>query len=97
MSLDLRKIWVVASNEFASSVRTKSFIISLLALPIIMGASIGLQVLAGKQVDVKPRRFAVVDDSGTFKSVIAKAAESYNATVAAPGGKPAMTVSVLPA
>ncbi|WP_165072535.1 ABC transporter permease [Paludisphaera rhizosphaerae] len=95
MSLDLRKIGVVASNEFSSSVRTKSFIISLLALPIIMGASIGLQVLAGKQVDVKPRRFVVVDDSGSFKSVIATAAEAYNATVASPGGKPTRPAFVM--
>ena len=40
MRPDLRKIWVVASTEFGSAIRTKSFIIGLLLLPMIMGASI---------------------------------------------------------
>ena len=33
-----RKIGVVAATEFGTAVRTKSFLISLLMLPMIMGA-----------------------------------------------------------
>ncbi|MDG3003656.1 ABC transporter permease [Paludisphaera mucosa] len=90
MSLDLRKIRIVAATEFSSSVRTKSFIISLLALPLIMGGSILLQVFVGKQVDVKPRRFVLVDPSGAFAPTITKAVEAYNAHIEASGGKIAM-------
>lgn len=81
MSLDPRKIGVVAATEFASSVRTKSFLISLLALPLIMGGSIALQAFAASRVDVKPRRFVVVDGTGTFEATIAKALETYNANI----------------
>ena len=72
MGPDLRKVWVVASTEFGSSVRTKSFIMSLLALPIIMGASILLQTIVADRADVKTRRFVVVDESGTLLPAIAK-------------------------
>lgn len=81
MSLDPRKFGVVAATEFASSVRTKSFLISLLALPLIMGGSIALQAFAASRVDVKPRRFVVIDGTGKFAATIAKAAEGYDANV----------------
>ena len=64
MRPDLRKIWVVASTEFGSSIRTKSFIIGLLLLPIIMGLSIVLQLFVAKRVDTRTRTFAVVDRTG---------------------------------
>ncbi len=81
MSLDPRKIGVVAATEFSSSVRTKSFLISLLALPLIMGGSIALQSFAASRVDVKPRRFVVIDGVGTFAATIAKAVDGYNANL----------------
>jgi ABC-type Na+ efflux pump permease subunit len=81
MSLDPRKIGIVAANEFSASVRTKAFIISVLALPLIMGGSIALQVFATSRVDVKPRRFVVVDEPGAFTSTIAKAVDEYNASL----------------
>lgn len=87
MSLDLRKIGVVAAAEFSSSVRTKSFLISLLALPLIMGGSIALQAYASSRIDVKPRRFVVVDETGSFAATIAMAVERYNANIDATGAK----------
>jgi ABC-2 type transport system permease protein len=81
MGPDLRKIWVVATTEFGSAVRTKSFLISLLALPIIMGASILLQTIVADRADVKTRRFVVVDESKTLEPMIAKAVTNYNAGV----------------
>jgi len=95
MSLDLRKIGIVASAEFSSSVRTKSFLISLLALPLIMGGSILLQLFVGSRVDVKPRRFVVVDDARAFEPTIAKAVEAYNAQLDAAGEKAAMPRFIL--
>jgi ABC-type Na+ efflux pump permease subunit len=79
MNTDLRKIWTIASTEFGSAVRTKSFLIGILLLPIIMGASILLQVFVAERVDTKPRRFAVVDRTGVLFPAIAKAAEAHNA------------------
>jgi ABC-2 type transport system permease protein len=87
MGPDLRKIRVVAATEFASAVRTKSFLISLLALPIIMGASILLQTIVADRADAKPRRFVVIDESGTLLPAIAKAVDAYNAEVDSKEGK----------
>ena len=79
MSPDLRKMWVVATTEFGSAVRTKSFIISILLLPIIMGASALLQIVVAERVDTKPRRFVVLDHTGVLLPAIIKAAEVHNA------------------
>jgi hypothetical protein len=54
---NLSKIGVVASTEFGSAVRTKSFVIGILLLPVIMGASILLQLVIAKRVDTKTRTF----------------------------------------
>jgi ABC-type Na+ efflux pump permease subunit len=70
------KIWRVAVTEYLNTVRTKAFILGVLALPVLMGLSIGLQYLGQKNKDIRDRRFAVVDRSGALAPVIAaKAAE----------------------
>lgn len=79
MNPDLRKIWVVATTEFGSAIRTKSFLVGLLLLPIIMGASILLQVFVAGRVDTKPRKFVVIDRSGVLAPAIRQAAEAHNA------------------
>lgn len=56
-----RKTLVVAATEFGTAVRTKSFIIGLLLLPLLMGASILVQMYMAQHVDTTPRRFAVID------------------------------------
>ncbi len=81
MRPDIKKIWVVAATEFGSSVRTKSFIVGLLLAPILMGLSIGLQLLVAKRVDTRTRTFAVVDRTGALYPPIEKAAEAYNEQV----------------
>ena len=78
MRPDARKIWIVASTEFGSSIRTKSFIIGLLAVPLIMGLSIWLQRLVASRVDPRPRKLAVVDRTGALYPAIERAAEMYN-------------------
>jgi ABC-2 type transport system permease protein len=83
----MHKIYVIATTEFGSAVRTKSFLIGILLLPVIMGGSIVLQLLAARQVDTKPRRFAVVDHSGMLYRVIEDAARTRNAREVLKGGK----------
>lgn len=80
------KILVVARTEFATAVRTKAFLVSLLMLPIIYGAMILIQVFARK-ADVDPRPFAVIDRSGKLYPAIRQAAESYNRQRIGPDGK----------
>ena len=62
MKANLRKIWVVATTEFGSAIRTKSFIIGLLLLPIIMGASILIQVFVAEKPFVGCGGLVVTDE-----------------------------------
>jgi ABC-2 type transport system permease protein len=78
MHPDLKKIWVVASTEFGTAIRTKAFLISLLAVPIIMGLSIGLQLFVARRVDTRTRTFAVVDRTGVLYPAIERAAKAYS-------------------
>lgn len=76
----MRKTIVVAVREYQAAVRTKAFLITLLAMPIIMGGSIGAQVALKDQVDIRDRKVAVVDLSGTMYSAIETAASQRNVT-----------------
>ena len=72
----MRKTWLVAMTEYSNAVRSKAFIIGVLALPVLLCLSIGLQYFGRKNVDVRDRRFAVVDRTGVlFPVIAAKAAE----------------------
>jgi len=57
----MRKILTVATTEFINAVRSKAFIISVLLVPALFGASIGVQVLMGKRTEEGDRKFAVID------------------------------------
>ena len=70
------KIGVVASTEFGSAIRTKSFLIMLLLLPVIMGGSILLQLVVAKRVDTKARKVAVIDHTGDLYPAIEKAVKT---------------------
>ena len=72
------KTYIIASREFRSVVRSKAFVVSLLAMPILMGGAIVVQLLLKDKVDTQDMRFAIVDGSGQFKPALAAAAESYN-------------------
>ncbi len=72
----MRKVWRVAWTEYQNSVRSKAFIIGVLALPLMIGVSIGLQVIAKRQTDVSDRRFVVLDRTGVlYKRIEARAKE----------------------
>ena len=57
----MRKMLVIARREYLAAVRTKTFIIGLLMMPLLMGGSALLQWLFKDMRDVKEKRFAVVD------------------------------------
>jgi ABC-2 type transport system permease protein len=82
-----KKIGVVASTEFGSAIRAKSFLISLLLLPVIMGGSILLQLVVAKRVDTKPRKVAVIDRTGDLYPAIERAVGLYNSQSVDPAGK----------
>jgi ABC-type Na+ efflux pump permease subunit len=87
MRFDIHKVYVVATTEFGSAIRTKSFIVGLLLLPVIMGTSILLQMFVAERVDTKPRKFVVIDQSGVLYPAIEQAALAHNAKLPDARGK----------
>jgi ABC-2 type transport system permease protein len=76
----MRKVFVIAARDYLATVRTKGFLISLLMMPILMSGSIVAQRLLGDQVDVRERRFAVVDRSagGQIADLLVKKVKERN-------------------
>lgn len=72
------KIKRVALAEYLNAVRSKAFIISVLALPVVMLVAVGLQMFALKKVDLTPRRFGVVDPTGRLFAALETAARERN-------------------
>jgi ABC-2 type transport system permease protein len=79
----MRKILIIAKREYLAAVRSKAFIISLVLMPVMMGASIGLQALTKKLDDHKEKAYAVVDRTPGAKiaAALVADAETYNAYV----------------
>jgi ABC-2 type transport system permease protein len=70
---------VVARREYRAAVRTKAFVVSIVLMPALMFASIGIQVLFKKLEDTGEKKFAVVDRSGgELAAALAASAEKYN-------------------
>jgi ABC-2 type transport system permease protein len=57
----MRKIRVIAVREYVTAVRTKSFLISLVFVPLLMLGSAGVQVLIDNLAEGTDRHFAVID------------------------------------
>ena len=76
----MRKTIVVAVREYQAAVRTKAFIITLVAMPILMGGSIAAQAFLKDKGDIRDRKLAVVDHSGLLFDGLAAAARERNTT-----------------
>lgn len=74
----MRKTWVIASREYQAAVRSKAFLISLLAMPIMFGGSIIAQLVLHDKVDTTEKRIAIVDRTGVIYDTIADAARQRN-------------------
>jgi ABC-2 type transport system permease protein len=71
----MHKILVVAIREYNAAVRTKTFLIGLLLMPIMMGGSLAIQVL----IQDKDRHYAVIDRTGgKAYEALKLAIEAYN-------------------
>lgn len=78
----MRKTLLIALRDYNASVRTKSFVISLVFLPVMMLGSFAVQALLKDRVDTKPKHFAVIDrtDGEAIFPALLAAAETRNTT-----------------
>ncbi|MBT4010861.1 MAG: ABC transporter permease [Planctomycetaceae bacterium] len=63
----MNKSFVIALREYRAAVRSKAFVITLVAMPVLMIGSIIVQVLLKDKVDTSDKTFAVVDRTGQFE------------------------------
>jgi ABC-2 type transport system permease protein len=71
------RVWTIAKTEVLALVKTKFFILSVLLVPVMIGASIGFQVLADKRLDREERAIAVIDHTGVLVAPLVRAADEY--------------------
>jgi ABC-2 type transport system permease protein len=79
----MRKMFIVASSEFGTLVRSKAFMVTLILMPVIMGGSALLMRVAKNAKDTTDRRFVYIDHSGIVGGVLQTAADARNATASA--------------
>ena len=81
----MNKIFIVAHSEFSMLVRTRAFVVTLILMPVLMAASIGLSRAARNATDTNTRTFAYIDRSGVIAPALEAAAAARNATANASG------------
>ena len=57
----MRKMIVVAAREYLAAVKSKAFLFSLVAMPILWGGSIVVQMVMRNKVDIKDKKIAILD------------------------------------
>lgn len=75
----MNKVLVVAKTEYLIAITSKAFIIGVIMMPIFMGGALVVRYLTQDQVDLTPRRIAIVDQTGKLFNVISEQAEKRNA------------------
>ena len=74
----MRKTMVIAVREYNAAVRTKAFLISVIAMPILMGGGIIGVKLMENNVDTTDKKIAIVDRSGVIAPILKRAAKLRN-------------------
>ena len=74
----MNKIWILFKREYLAAVKTKSFIISLILVPIMMGGSLIVVFLMEDNQDISDRKVLVIDHSGELQEVLTANAEARN-------------------
>ena len=74
------KMLAVAAREYRGTIRTKSFLIAIVLMPIFMGGSMAVQKWTKNRIDTDVKRVAVLDPSGRLFPVLEEAAKKRNET-----------------
>ena len=74
----MRKTLTVAAAEFVTAVRARGFWIGILLMPVLFGGAVAMQQFVEKQVDARPRRVAIIDDTGALFAPLTVWSEAWN-------------------
>ena len=73
----MRQVWVVLRREYLERVKTKGFIISTIAMPVILLGIMGLSVFMGVQAERSERDMALMDFTGLIGEEVASRMEAF--------------------
>ncbi|BCS31102.1 hypothetical protein TBR22_A03020 [Luteitalea sp. TBR-22] len=82
----LSRVLTIAAAEFEQAVRSRAFLVGLLAVPLLMALAFGIQALTARR-DTSERRFGVVDRTGVLGPALVEAAREHNAREISPTGR----------
>lgn len=74
----MRKLLIIARREYRATIRTKTFIIAIVLMPVLMTGGIGVQLLMEGRVEMGDKRIAVLDRSGKMFDTLREAVEKRN-------------------
>jgi len=72
---------LVAVREYRASVSSKAFLISAIAMPILMGGAMAVQAFLKDKVDTTDKQIAILDHSNQLAQLVKAAAEQYKKTI----------------
>jgi len=78
----IRRILLVARREYLAYVRTKTFILSVVMLPVILALAFGLPAVM-ESMPKPPKAFTVIDETGRYSDALL---DSVRAEAGGPGG-----------
>jgi ABC-2 type transport system permease protein len=68
----MRKVWLVVQREYLTRVRTKSFILSTVALPLITIGLFAFPLVMAKRRSTETLKIAILDEAGGMASTVAQ-------------------------
>lgn len=72
------RFFIIATTELSMALHSKSFIVGMMMVPIIMAATFGFQRFSRSQSNSEDRHFAVVDETGVLHAGVAEIARQWN-------------------
>lgn len=74
----MRKVWIIALREYKEAVKTKSFILGLLLMPVLMGGGMAAFMIFRNKVDTDDLKIAVIDHSRIVREALQERAKYRN-------------------
>ena len=76
MKMAWKQVWAVLRREYVERVKTKGFIFSTIAIPVLMLGMVGLMVFMGVRAEQSQRQVALVDFTGQVGEEVARRMEA---------------------
>lgn len=74
----MNKIFTVAKAEYLIAITSKAFLIGIVMMPVFMCGAFVVRYLTEDQIDIKPRKLAVVDQTGKLFDTLQSVAQTRN-------------------